>query len=394
VLGTLAVSFRQPGLVTDEQLELLQALGDHAAIAIANSRLYARMRASEARYRYLVQSSPDIVFQVDADGTFTYVSDTVEQVTGWQPRELVGRHWTTITAPESLTRFREHRELTAESPELTHHFRFTMLRRDGSQVPGELHGRGMEEDGRFTGAHGSVRDVSDQVRLERDLRNQAAALAAGEERGHLARELHDSVTQALFSMTLLTRSIELLMTRDPAEATAKLASLRELQRDALAEMRSLIFELRPGSLADDGLVHALRTHSAAVQGRIGLPIVFAADDLDRLPLDTEEALYRSAQDALHNVVKHAGAQQVRLTLTRDLEEICLSVEDDGAGFDPLRIEGAGHLGLAGMRARAEKIGARLDVRSRKGHGTRIEVVVPLGPAAASVPESALAGQMS
>jgi PAS domain S-box-containing protein len=388
------VSFRRPGVVTEDQLELLQALGDHAASAIAYSRLYARVRASEARYRYLVQSSPDIVFQVDADGLFSYVSDTVEQVTGWKPSELVGRHWSTITAPEDLPLVAEHWELTAVSPELTHHFRFTMLRRDGSRVPGELHGRGMEEGGRFLGAHGSVRDVSDQVRLERDLRQQAVALAAGEERSHLARELHDSVTQALFSMTLLTRSIELLMTRDPAEATAKLASLRELQRDALAEMRSLIFELRPGRLADDGLVHALRTHSAAVQGRIGLPIVFAADDLDRLPLDTEEALYRIAQEALHNVVKHAGAQQVRLTLTRDRDEICLSVEDDGAGFDPTRVDETAHLGLAGMRSRAEKIGARLEVRSRKGHGTRIEVVVPLRPAPASVPDAALAGHLS
>jgi PAS domain S-box-containing protein len=392
VLGTLAVSFRRPGAVTAAQLELLQALGDHAAIAIANSRLYARVRASEARYRYLVQSSPDIVFQMDAEGAFTYLSDTVEPVTGWRPDELLGRGWASIVAPEDLPLVDEHWAVTRVSPERTHHFRFTMLRRDGSRLPGELHGRGMAEEGAFTGAHGSVRDVSDQVRLERDLRQQAAALAAGAERGHLARELHDSVTQALFSMTLLTRSIELLLTRDPDDAMAKLANLRELQRDALAEMRSLIFELRPGSLADDGLVHALRTHAAAVQGRIGLPIVFTADDVERLPLDTEEALYRIAQEALHNVVKHAAAQQIRLTLARDLDAICLAVEDDGSGFDPSRVDESAHLGLAGMRARAEKIGARLEVRSRTGHGTRIEVAVPFIAPGSSAP--AVAGQMT
>ena len=140
---------------------------------------------------------------------------------------------------------------------------------------------------------------------ERDLRGQAAQLAATEERAHLARELHDSVTQALFSMTLLTRSIELMLPRDPEQAEAKLATLRELQRDALAEMRSLIFELRPGSLAEDGLVRALRTHTAALQGRVGLPITVAADGVERLPIEIEDALYRIAQEALHNVVKHA-----------------------------------------------------------------------------------------
>jgi PAS domain S-box-containing protein len=382
VLGTLAVSFRKPGDVTQEELDLLQALGDHAAIAIANSRLYDRLRASEARYRYLVQSSPDIVFQVDADGLFSYLSDTVEQVTGWLPAELIGRHFSSLVAPEDGEMVLRRWQDTRDNPDSTQHFRFRMLHRDGRRVAAEIHGRAIEERGAFLGAHGSARDVSEQVRLERDLRQQAVELAAGEERGHLARELHDSVTQALFSMTLLTRSVELLLRRDPDDALAKLASLRELQRDALAEMRSLIFELRPGSLADDGLVHALRTHAAAVQGRLGLPIVFTADDLERLSLDVEEALYRIAQEALHNVVKHAGARQVRLTVGADRDHVRLSVEDDGTGFDPDRTD-AGHFGLTGMRARADKIGGRLEVVSSPGHGTRIEIVVPLPAALAA-----------
>jgi PAS domain S-box-containing protein len=376
VVGTLAVSFRKPGPVSPEAIELLQALGDHAAIAIANSRLYGRLRASEARYRYLVQSSPDIVWQADADGIFTYVSDTVLPVLGWHPSELVGRHVSVTIAPEDLPMIAERWAAAELQPDVAQHYRFTMVHRDGHPIPGEMHGRGMEIDGRFLGAHGSVRDVAEQVRLERDLRQQAAELAAGEERGHLARELHDSVTQALFSMTLITRSIELLVRRDAEEAIAKLASLRELQRDALAEMRSLIFELRPGSLADDGLVRALRTHTAAVQGRIGLPIVYTAEEIGRLPIAVEEALYRIAQEALHNVVKHAGAKQVRLTVARDRDGVSLLVEDDGSGFDPARIP-PGHLGLTGMRARAERVGAQLEVASQRGRGTRIEVVVPL-----------------
>ena len=119
---------------------------------------------------------------------------------------------------------------------------------------------------RSSGAHGAARDVSDRERLECGLRRQAAELASSEERAHLARELHDSVTQALFSMTLISRSIELLLERDPAAVPAKLASLRDLQREALAEMRALIFELRPGNVEEHGLMQALRTHSASLSG--------------------------------------------------------------------------------------------------------------------------------
>ena len=160
----------------------------------------------------------------------------------------------------------------------------------------------------LVGGHGAARDLSERSRLERDLRRQAAELASSTERAHLARELHDSVTQALFAMTLVTRSIELLLPRDREAALEKFEELRQLQREALTEMRSLLFELRPASLERDGLVQALRTHVAALESRIGLSILLEADLPDRLPLDVEEALYRVAQEALHNVVKHASGQ--------------------------------------------------------------------------------------
>src|SRR4029453_4086849 len=130
----------------------------------------------------------------------------------------------------------------------------------------------------------------------------------------LARELHDSVTQALFSMTLVSRSVEMLLEKDPDAARDQLAQLRGPQKEALAEMRALIFELRPGNLEQDGLVRALKTHSSALQGRIGLPIVVESDLEGRLPLAAEEGLYRIAQEALHNIVKHAAARQVWLEI--------------------------------------------------------------------------------
>jgi signal transduction histidine kinase len=183
------------------------------------------------------------------------------------------------------------------------------------------------------------------------------------------------VTQALFSMSLVSRSVELLLDRDVEAAKGQLVQLRDLQREALAEMRALIFELRPGNLEQDGLTRALRTHTAALQGRLGLPIVVESTLDERLPLAIEEVLYRISQEALHNVVKHATARQVRLEVGRIASGVRLRIQDDGKGFDPTRVPD-GHLGLAGMRARADKIEARFSVRSMPGQGTTIEVIVP------------------
>jgi signal transduction histidine kinase len=208
------------------------------------------------------------------------------------------------------------------------------------------------------------------------LQAQAEELAANRERTHLAQDLHDSVTQALFSMTLTARAAEMLLDRDRPAAVEKLAEVRELAQDALAEMRALIFELRPGSLAEEGLVKALRKHIAAVQGRTGMPVVFEADEIAGLSPEIEEALYRICQEALHNVVKHAAASRVQIELGRDGGCVRLVVTDDGMGFDAATASRGGHLGLAGMRTRVERFNGRLAVESSPGNGTRLEIAVP------------------
>jgi PAS domain S-box-containing protein len=313
---------------------------------------------------------------VDADGRFTYIGETLERLTGFRPEQVLGRTWMSLLTPESVEIAQRNWNAIAARPDDEQQFRVATPLAGGGEMSAEINMIGTVADGKFAGAHGSLRDVTERERLEEDLRNRTAELAANQERASLARELHDSVTQALFSMGLTLRTIELLFDRDPAAARAKFGELRELQNDALAEMRTLIFELRPRGLETDGLEQALRNHAAAVSGRTGLTVQVETALDGRLPLDTEEALYRIGQEALHNVVKHANAQSAEIRLVKNHDVIELSVEDDGAGFDPTLVSGT-KLGLIAMRQRAERLGGAVEISSEPGAGTRVTVTMPV-----------------
>ena len=213
--------------------------------------------------------------------------------------------------------------------------------------------------------------------------------AALEERHRIARDLHDSVSQSLFSLTLHTRTAELALARaglDPdSDLGRPLQQVSELTRGALAEMRALIFELRPGALAEEGLGAALAKHSAAVTAREGLEIsVQAPEERLALTVEQEEHLYRLAQEALHNAVKHAQANHAWVELAAGDGAVVLIVRDDGVGFDPAEPH-PGHFGLETMRERASRIGAELSLDSAPGRGTRVRVQVPASAAGSPAP---------
>jgi len=163
---------------------------------------------------------------------------------------------------------------------------------------------------------------------------QAEELAATKERNHLARELHDSVTQTIFSITLTAKSAGILLERDPAQAASQLEHLHELAQGALAEMRALIFELRPPAVEEEGLVSALRKHVAALKSRDGLTVELNVEGEQRLSGDQERRLFRIVQEALNNVVKYAQTDKAMVTLTMENGRVWLLIEDEGIGFDP------------------------------------------------------------
>jgi two-component system nitrate/nitrite sensor histidine kinase NarX len=223
--------------------------------------------------------------------------------------------------------------------------------------------------------------ISDQAALAIENALLVAAAqnqAVLEERQRLARDLHDSVTQSLYGITLHAEAAtRLLASDDVATAVDYLRELQETAQEALEEMRLLIFELRPAILEQAGLVAALQARLDTVEGHAKLTSTFTVEDVGRLPARIEQELYRIAQEALNNVLKHAHPQCVSVTLRQAQSTLILEITDDGVGFDPAMARERGGLGLSGIEERVLLLGGRLTLQSAPGAGTRVRMELEL-----------------
>ncbi|MFF2655217.1 GAF domain-containing sensor histidine kinase [Streptomyces sp. NPDC058045] len=211
------------------------------------------------------------------------------------------------------------------------------------------------------------------------LYERSRELTIAEERSRLAHELHDAVSQKLFSLRLTAQAATALVDRDPARAKDELHQVAALAAEAADELRAAVVELRPALLDEDGLVATLRTQVRVLDRAHTARVAFTAHGIRALPAAQEEALLRVAQEALHNALRHAAAGTVSVVLERRGQGAVLRVTDDGRGFDPGAVRSAGrHLGLVSMRDRAGGVGGSLTVTSAPGAGTTIELEVPGG----------------
>jgi signal transduction histidine kinase len=204
-----------------------------------------------------------------------------------------------------------------------------------------------------------------------ELLERSRELSTIEERKRLARELHDSVTQTLFSIGLTAEAASALVESSPERARAELETLQELTGTALEEMRSLIFELRPAELETDGLAAALRKHVDVLRRLHPQEIELSVEGERRLSPPVEKGLLRIAQEALGNALRHSGAARVELELDVRDSHARLRVADDGCGFE-VEAARSRHLGLTSMRERAEALGGRLEIESSE-RGTAVSV---------------------
>ena len=213
----------------------------------------------------------------------------------------------------------------------------------------------------------------ERKRVEQVEREQARQLAVMEDRQQLARDLHDSVTQTLFSASMIAEMLPILWTRDPEQIKPNLEELHHLTRGALTEMRALLVELRPPALVNGDLSELLQNLADTLRSRTNAQIKVDVHLSTPLPADEQIALYRITQEALNNIAKHAAATQVSVRLVADQHRLELRIEDNGSGFNMASIPSA-HFGVEIMHERAEAIGAICHIESSPGKGTCLRII--------------------
>ncbi len=332
------------------------------------------LRQSERRYRDLVETARDAIYTVSTDGTFTSLNPAFETMTGWPRAEWIGKHFAPMVHPDDLPLATElfERVLQGETVPI---FELRVRSKSGEYFTVEALSTPQIRHGKVVGALSVARDITERVRAEKALRE----LAVLEERGRLARELHDSVTQSLYSVTLFAEAARRLVgIGDEGRTRSYLKQLGETAQQALKEMRLLVYELRPSGLEQEGLAGALEQRLSAVEERAGVEARLLVEGTVDLPKSVEEGLYRIAQEALNNALKHAAASSVTVRIRAAAEVVELEVADDGKGFDPDAVGDKGGMGLVSMRERAERLGGTLRVVSAPGEGTKVQGQVRLG----------------
>jgi signal transduction histidine kinase/ligand-binding sensor protein len=390
---------------TSDEIELVWGIANSVALAVDNARLYEETRQRLAESEGLQRVAAALLHQVSLEEVLEIVCTEAQQLTDATGSAvlLLEDKWLRVahrtgTVSASFNRVPVEGSFAGiavrrDEPFLTNDPAGEAYEYFGDERPTAflampLHANGtvigvLEVVGKPGGfAKDDARIVSlfaNQAAINIEharLNQQAGQLAVLEERQRLARELHDSVVQSLYSMTLYADAAALaFVAGKQAVAVNHLQELRDTARGAMHDMRLLIFELHPPALEEEGLVTALRVRLAAVEARAGLQTELAVEGERRLPIVFEQELYRIAQEALNNVMKHAGAQHVTVRLQFTDTATYLQVRDDGIGFDPLTARNAGGVGLRSFEERAAKMGGQVMLESSPGEGTTVTVEI-------------------
>ncbi len=421
VIGTLNVAARRPGAFTYEDVDLLEAIAAQVGGPITSARLYAEAQDLAAQVQRRADqlavlnaiarsatasldqavSLPEVAAEIRRGFGYAQVDLflldeetgelTLAASEGWvapqqvgyrQPPNvgLIGRAARSgqallvndVTAEPTYLRLPERASVRAElvAPIMAGGRVIGVINAESPRV-----GAFSDEDARILT---TVADVLAGALENARLYRRAQAAAVLEERNRLARELHDSVTQQLFSITLTAQAARVQLERNPQRVAQQLERLQETATAALAEMRALIYQLRPPALRDQGLVAALQQHAQFLAHREGMAITLSVSGDERLARGIEQPIYRIVQEALNNVAKHAHASNVQIILEFTSDSVRVSVIDDGQGFDPETLPGGDgrHFGLWSMRERAAEIGGSVEVRSTPGCGAEVIVTVP------------------
>ena len=381
---------------TDEDKKVFEAIGRRIADSLSTLLSYRDLYESEEKYRLTSENMPVLVYSALPDelSTSIFVSGRARELTGYSNEEFLEDPglWASIVHPEDKAYVWE--KLNAHRHEKTmFEVEYRIITKDG--VMKWIKDRAkfvLDENGDTAKIDGFMEDITERKQAEEALRKSEKQLrllasklisAQEDERKRISLELHDEMGQALTAVQFNLAEMEKeLPSNFTHTAREKLEEMRSIIEQASGQIHELSFDLRPSMLDDLGLVPTLRWHLNRFRKRTNIEAEFEVVDLDERPdADTETVLYRVVQEAVNNVGKHSEAKKVTVRLQRKRDVIAGYIEDDGKGFDVNEVSrkeepGVG-IGLIGMRERVSILGGSLSIDSRKGHGTRISLEVPL-----------------
>ncbi len=424
ILGVLDVQSQHLDDFEHSDVELMQAIASQTGVAMENARLFSESQAllkeTEQRAHELAiinSVQQGLASKLDVQSIYDLVGDTfhkffnaqVVMISTYDPQSDSIEHHYAIERGQRVYSPGRHppggfrsQIIQSRQPLLVNRnvaqeaTRLVQPILPGTATPRSWLGVPMLNNGQVTGIL-SVQNVDEENAFDeadvRLLQTFAAAMSIAlenarlyekerqvailEERQRLGRELHDSVTQSLYGISLYAQAALGKMTAgDPARARQYLEDIQNTAQESLADMRMLIFELRPPILEREGLVAALQNRLSAVENRAMIKSNIRSNLTERLPRATEEGLYQIAREALNNVIKHAHARNVLIDIEQSATSVTLEIQDDGIGFDSETAVGKGCLGLGNMQEHAQAQGWHMQIASHPGDGTRIRVEVP------------------
>jgi PAS domain S-box-containing protein len=385
-MAVWAIYHREIRRPTDADRQLVDRAGRVAGVAIGHVRAGAALRASEERYRMLATNIPEVAWLVDRTGRTIFLSPNIAAVTGYSADEVHAAgtaHWVARMHPDDRPLVQAQLEaLFRDGARFDVEYR--TRRKDGRWI--WVHDRAVttyEEHG-VAYAYGLLSEITERKQAEeiRALLLNQVITVQEEERGRIARELHDETAQSLASLLMGLGALQ--EARSVKTARAQARELHQVATRALAEVRRLAWGLRPSVLDHLGLATAVARYAADFGRTRGISVRVETSGLDdsRLMPAVETALYRIMQEALSNVARHAAATTVCVWLRRRAGAVTLIVDDDGCGFDSTQPAGpatvARGLGIHTMRERAAVLKGTFAIDAAPGRGTRLEVEIPLG----------------
>jgi PAS domain S-box-containing protein len=390
VLGTICVAVHKQRQFNQDEVELLAALGNQIGVAVENAGLYEeerkvseQLRVSEERYRTLFQNAHDAIWVHDMDGNIVSANVAAARLTGYEVEELCRMNVKSFLSEGSLQLAKEIRSRLLKKRAASQPYEQKLIAKGGVEAILKLTTGVVEVNGEAVGFQHIARDVTVEKHMQESLRFylRQITMAQEEERKRIARELHDDTIQAL---VVLARQLDDIASSDRGLSEHKkiqLDILRERINNIMADVRRLSQDLRPPALDRLGLLPAMEWLASDIGKRSGIDIeVITRGVSRRLSPEVELVLFRVAQEALRNTLRHSEATKAEVATEFGERLVRITVKDNGKGFYLPETTGdlikQGRLGLEGMRERIQLVGGNLRINSRPGKGTTVIIEAP------------------